>query len=315
MIPQRIATLVAAFSLAALTAPCAETCTSPLVTVEADGTVSSGAKDALRAAFRAGLPLRVGWSLDTDSDGRPEISHWADAAFLSEFEGEVFAQLRDIQRQTPRRGSASISMPAERQRWSGLLGSTGVLESHFDNGQAAPATRVRSTWCVDPRASSCEIPRWRLQFHHDADGKPLAGSKDALFDAVRRGYPLRLAWGVAASTAGPDLSVEHAAEPVFVSIVGATELFAQLPEHVAQLAYRDVAGARFEKGSVMWRGLLGTNGTFDAVKIDRATGAEVWRQAQKARVAWFALAPDPACAPPATTLAVPGGVSVREPTP
>ena len=130
---------------------------------------------------------------------------------------------------------------------------------------------------------------------------------------MRRGQPLRLAWGFKASVDGRDVSVEHAAEPVFVSIVGAGELFAQLPEHVAQAAYHEVEGARFEKGSVLWRGLLGTNGAFDAVKVDRATGAEVWRRAQRARVAWFALAPDPACESQAATLAVPGGVSLRAP--
>jgi hypothetical protein len=307
-----ILSCLAASSLAALPALGADACTAPLATIEADGSVWGGSKDALRAAFAAGLPLRVGWSLDVDGDGRPEISHWADAGFLTEFEGEVFAQLHDIQKQAPRRGTAAISMPAGRQRWSGLLGSTGVLESHFDDGEvAAPSVRVRSRWCVDPSASACEVPRWRLVYHHDADGEPLAGSKEDLFDAVRRGQPLRLAWGVKARVDGRDVPVEHAAEPDFVSVVGGAELFAQLPEHVAQSTYHDVEGARFEKGAVLWRGLLGTTGAFDAVKVDRATGVEVWRQAQKARVAWYALAPDPACAPPSTTLAVPGGVSLR----
>ena len=36
---------------------------------------------------------------------------------------------------------------------------------------------------------------WRLVYRHDADGDRLAGSKEALFDAVRSGAPVRFLWG------------------------------------------------------------------------------------------------------------------------
>ena len=35
---------------------------------------------------------------------------------------------------------------------------------------------------------------WRLVYRHDADGDRLAGSKEALFDAVRSGAPVRFVW-------------------------------------------------------------------------------------------------------------------------
>jgi hypothetical protein len=38
---------------------------------------------------------------------------------------------------------------------------------------------------------------------------------------------------------------------------------------------------------------------------------ELRRLAQRARIAWFALAPEPACAPPPLELAVAGGVARR----
>jgi hypothetical protein len=124
-----------------------------LVTVEADGTVTSGSKDRLRHAVESWTPIRVGWSIDTNRDGVPELSHWADARFLTQFEGEVFAQLDDIQRQIPVAGQARIRLPAGRQRWTGLIGTTGALESHFDDGTEPPPTRVRSTWCVNTCAA------------------------------------------------------------------------------------------------------------------------------------------------------------------
>ena len=283
------------------------TCAAHLVTIEPDGSASAGTKDALRDAFRAGLPLRVGWSLNFDDDAEPEVTHWSDGGFLTEFEGEIFAQLDDIQAQGPRTGTRSILMPAKRKRWSGLVGTNGVLESNFDDGEVVPATRVRSEWCVDSRAA-CALPSWRLVYLHDTTGNPLEGTKSELFDAIRRGYPLRFAWGASAGTPEEPVSVEHAAEPVFVSIMANSELFVQLPEHVAQASYSQPAKAKFDKPAVMWRGLMGTSGSFDAVMVDRASGKEVWRMPQRARIAWFAYAPEALCSTKPVQLAVPGGV-------
>lgn len=136
----------------------AANCPLHLVTVEPDGRASEGSKEALRKAFRAGLPLRVGWSLNFDADPAPEVTHWSDDGFLTEFEGEIFAQLADIQAQGPRLGKASISMPAKRKRWTGLIGTNGVLESNFDDGEETQPARVRSEWCVDPRAACAYAP-------------------------------------------------------------------------------------------------------------------------------------------------------------
>jgi hypothetical protein len=130
-----------------------------LVTIEMDGKVSRGSKDRLRRAVESGTPVRVGWTIDANKDGVPDLTHWADGGFLSVFEGEVFAQLEDIQRQSPVAGQARIRMPAGRHRWTGLIGTTGALESHFDDGAEPTATRARSTWCVDPRASSSQAGR------------------------------------------------------------------------------------------------------------------------------------------------------------
>jgi hypothetical protein len=296
------------FLSAALAPPPESLCSHPLYRVDSEGRALHGEKASVLSAFRAGIPLRVSWSIDVDSDGAPEVSHWADAGFLTEFEGEVFAQIDDIQRQSPRREEKRIEMPEGRIRWTGILGTNGVLESHFDDGQETSSVRVANEWCVDERASACATPAWRLVYRHDADGQAIEGTKEALFDSVRRGYPLRLAWGFEASVEGRSISVEHSAEPVFVTITNGADLFAQLPEHIAQSSYFEPEKALFENPSVMWRGLLGTNGAFDAVFVDRATGREVRRLPQRAGVAWFALAPAEACAPDPLDLSIPAGV-------
>lgn len=284
-----------------------------LVTLGADGAVVSGAKEALLSAVGGGMPIRVGWSLDTNDDRVPEVSHWADGAFLSVFEGEVFAQIDDIQRQQPVRGQARIGLPAGRQRWTGLLGTNGLLESHFDDGSAPTRARVATTWCVDPRTRSCE-PEWRLVYRHDSGGNPISGTKQSLLDAIRRGAPVRFAWGFSGTQPNGPVSVEHSAEPVFLTIMQGEHVFVQLPEHIAQLSYARPEGARFESASVMWRGLMGTDGTFDAVYVDRATGREVRRLPQRVGLAWFAQVPPSGCAAAAPLdLAVPGGVRAVAP--
>lgn len=279
-------------------------CAGRLATIAADGAVVEGTKAAVLDAVRRGAALRIGWSLDPNNDGKPEIVHWADAGFLSEWQDEAFAQIDDIQQQAPRRDPTRIEMPPGRKRWSGLLSTTGLLTGHFDDGTEPIAIKLRTTWCL----ASCPPPSWRLVYRHDAEGKPIAGRKQSLLDAVRSGRPIRLAWGGAFTTTGGEVTVEHAAEPVFTSIMGG-EVFVQLPEHIAQTSYFDPAKGAFDSPSVMWRGLMGSTGSFDAVYVDRATGKEVRRLPQKAGIAWFALGSDEAsCDGSALTLAVPGGV-------
>jgi hypothetical protein len=311
MIPSVAAAVVLLALTAAPRAASAQplTCSSGLLaSIAADGSVVAGSKAALRQAANEGLPMRVGWALDADGDSTPDVAHWSDAAFLTLFEGEVFAQVPDIQRQQPVRSQARVRLAAGRQRWSAVLGSTGRLEGHFDDGSEPSTMRVASVWCRDPRAATC-APHFWLVYRHDADGRPLEGTRQALLDAVRRGVPLRFAWGASIDTAAGAVTVEHTAEPVFVSIMRGEHVFVQLPEHIAQASYVQPEQARFQTPSVMWRGLMGSDGTFDAVMVDRATGAEVRRLPQRAGVAWFAELPGAGCDLAAPLeLAVPGGV-------
>jgi hypothetical protein len=49
----------------------AQTCPTLLLVVEQDGRVSAGSRDTLRSAVKMGIPVRVGWSIDADRDGKP----------------------------------------------------------------------------------------------------------------------------------------------------------------------------------------------------------------------------------------------------
>lgn len=107
-------------------------------------------------------------------------------------------------------------------------------------------------------------------------------------------------------TGGPSFrSVEHVAEPVFLTITNARQVVAQLPDHIAQRSYWDAGQAFFQDGAVLWRGLVSTTGTFDAIWVDRSTGKTVRRLPQRARFVWFVKQRAALTTP---GLAVPGGV-------
>ena len=286
-------------------------CRDPLFATDAAGAAVAGSKEALRRYVRGGAPLRVAWALDADREGKVDVTHWADAVFLTEFENELFTQVVEIRRQNPKRGTASIAIGPQPQQWRGLLGTNGVLEGAFSTGEEPHRFNVATWWCPVARPAEC-TPSWRLAYQHDTNGQPVAGSKDALFDAIRRGQPIRLSWGTAVPAR--KIAVEHAAEPVFVTIMNGSEVVAQLPEHIAQQSYWDAAQAKFENPGVLWRATMSTTGDFDAVWVHRGTGETVRRLPQKARVAWHVLAPDPACTTtPAPLLAVEGGVTLAKP--
>lgn len=129
------------------------TCPGLLVRIETDGSTSAGSKNALRAAVMAGEPIRVGWALDANNDGRTDVVHWADAAFLTIFENDVFTQIAQIHRQVPQQGKSDIELTTEPSFWSSSLGTNGLWRGRFHVGQPV-AFKVKSWWCRDPRIAS-----------------------------------------------------------------------------------------------------------------------------------------------------------------
>lgn len=282
-------------------------CDSPLFATGFDRAPAAGSKAALIDAAQRGAPIRVGWELDFDADGAADLAHWADAAFLTLFESEVFAQVDAIHAQSLAPGEAGVTLRADPVAWRGLLSSNGALEGAYSDGAEFPDIAARIAWCD----ATPPTPAWRLVYRNGVDGEPLAGSKQALFDAVRAGSPLQLGWGLARDIDGAAASVEHTITPVFVTILNSEHVLAQMPEHIAPRGYWDVDEAFFDDPSVMWRGLMTTEGDFDAVWSNRATGEVVARIPQRAVVSWYAQPTIAAgAASPATppSLAVPDGV-------
>lgn len=278
-------------------------CPAQLFVSGFDGQPESGEKDAVRAAVARGEPLRIGWAIDFDQDGVGELIHWAVASFITEWEGEVFAQVQAIHRQRPVRDEGRVEMPTPWNEWRGILGTDGTLSGALSTpreGGRRGARAVRIVWC------SAAVPRWRVLYRHDAQGQPLAGALENVHAAIRAGQAVRIGWGVSVARADEEpRSVEHLVSPEFLTIVNGGHVAAQLPEHVAQRSYWDVDQAFFDDPGVLWRGLMTTRGTFDAVWVDRGSGEEVRRGPQRAALTWYGFG---VAGVSGRSLAVPEGV-------
>ncbi|WP_164116327.1 hypothetical protein [Sphingorhabdus sp. Alg239-R122] len=279
---------VMAISLSAATASATESelphdrgCSAPLLETALDGSVVSGSKETLIAATERGEPIRVGWFIDFDGDGATDLSHWSAAAFLSVFEGEIFTQVQSIHRQRPVRGEAKIALTEGFSAWHGLVGSNGVISGRMEGSDEVRSRKVGTLWCL------ARQPAWTMVYRSGTDGQSLEGSKARLFGAVRAGQPIRVGWGLSRSVDGTTRSVEHVAEPVFLTVVNGSDIVAQLPEHIGQRSYWNAGEAYFDSGPVMWRGLASTTGSFDAIWVDRSSGETVRRAPQRAVFSWY----------------------------
>jgi len=106
-------------------------------------------KKNLIDAFRKGASIRVGWELDWNKDNKIDITHWTPAKFLTEFEGEIYAQISVIEQQRPNKGKSDIIFPEKSQQWYGLLRSDGVLKGRYSGKKGmSKSYNVRSMWCV-----------------------------------------------------------------------------------------------------------------------------------------------------------------------
>jgi len=277
-------------------------CDSPLFATGFDKKPTMGSKAALAESVSRADPIRVGWQLDFDDDGVADLTHWANASFLSIFEGEVFTQLNSIRTQSPKKGKANIELRTPFVEWHGSIGTTGILDGKDSEGNVFPSEiNIATMWCAPQSRQFKPI----LVYRHGPNGEPLAGSMNALLAAIREGQSLRIAWGFSREHKGKLIELEHLIEPVFVTAVSGESVSAQLPEHIAQRSYYDIDQSLFDDPAIMWRGLMTTKGTFDAVWVNRATGETLRRLPQRAALSWYAMSTPVLNAP---TLAVPDGV-------
>jgi len=92
-----------------------------------EGQVSEGSIEKLIEEIQAGKSVRVGWQLDFDKDGIPDVEHWIDANFISILNGHVFNQIDAIHRQVPKKDIPQVELVNSTMMWMGIIGTNGKL--------------------------------------------------------------------------------------------------------------------------------------------------------------------------------------------
>ena len=144
-------------------------------------------------------------------------------------------------------------------------------------------------------ACSPSEPKWRLMLKHDENGQVLAGDVQRLVGAIRNGCALRVAWG-ARLRSDDRKTIEHVSTPLWVAVRDGEIVEVQLDDYLINLAVLgepiDAHPQRERFGgtakAVMWRANFSTNGAFDAVWYDAATGAFITRVPQTHVGSWYA---------------------------
>ncbi|MBS0298163.1 MAG: hypothetical protein JSR45_17830 [Proteobacteria bacterium] len=130
---------------------------------------------------------------------------------------------------------------------------------------------------------------WRAIYSNDAAGRPLTGDKGALIAAVRAGEPIRV--GFSLGKAGDLDRVEHFAEARFITIVGGSEVYAQIGEYVTQEPGGPAPHVNLRSAAVLWSSLIGTTGVLENGLWDRGKHQKLDVGPVAVPVTWYAADP------------------------
>ncbi|MEM9933520.1 MAG: hypothetical protein AAF824_07900 [Bacteroidota bacterium] len=152
------------------------------------------------------------------------------------------------------------------------------------------------TSCIQPPQEEKTPSGWQAVYKHDEDGLRVAGSIDTLIQGIRKGYDVRVGWGWHRTLSDPEriaqigdssLSIEHMAEPVFLTIIQEKDVSVVIDAHPLLSSYFTVEGQTFREGGHIWQCVLTTQGTFNAKVFNRATGELMQDWPQTHRMTWF----------------------------
>ena len=115
-----------------------------------NGAKISGDKEKLRKALESGCEVRVSWAFKLSNN--QEIMHVTEAAFLSVYFDEVFAQTESIVRQIPEREGPIINLDTlDNRKWYSIIGTTGEMRSTFSGTQKNNIRKVEASWFINEK--------------------------------------------------------------------------------------------------------------------------------------------------------------------
>lgn len=134
------------------------------------------------------------------------------------------------------------------------------------------------------------IPTWHLVYQNDSLGHALYGSKKDLINAVKRGSPVRVAWGEKLDDGTSDVEFST---PEFTTLVNDSDLVIQLPASMIQTDYMNAKRSFLKTNPpTQWRGLMSTDGHYHQFHTEFKTGDLKRVMWLKTAVAWYVFAPE-----------------------
>lgn len=128
---------------------------------------------------------------------------------------------------------------------------------------------------------------WKSVYSHDENGKSISGNIENLFDGLRKGYSLKIGWSWTRQIGDSMVTLEHIAEPIFVTIIQKKNVSAIINAHPLLKSYIDINKQEFDNPENIWQCVLTTQGTFNAMVFKKSTGEKTKDWPQRHQMTWF----------------------------
>ncbi len=139
--------------------------------------------------------------------------------------------------------------------------------------------------CLKPEGTGNNA--WRLVYQNNMDGKQLYGDREELVSLMKKGVPIRVAWG--GEEADGSSWIEFA-EPDFVTIMNDSAVVVQFPMSLIQTHYTDASKSYIDVAHPSgWRALMSTTGTYHQFHHDFVTNKISRVMYCRTTISWFAL--------------------------
>ncbi len=135
--------------------------------------------------------------------------------------------------------------------------------------------------------AQAQTPAWTLVYQNDADGNVLKGDIQLLINAVRKGLPIRVAWGYQRPS-DPGISVEHVADAAFLTIMSQKLVQAQIEPIYGQRPMFDEEYMAFRDN--FWITIANTNGKSVTAIRNFTTGELEDQSIRQSKFTWYVQA-------------------------
>jgi hypothetical protein len=128
---------------------------------------------------------------------------------------------------------------------------------------------------------------WTAVYSHDEMGIASSGSIEKLFEGLRKGYSLKISWHWTKQIGDSMVTLEHFAEPIFVTIIQKKYVSAIINPHPLLKSYIDISKQEFDNPGNLWQCILTTQGTFNAMVYKSTTGEKIKDWPQRHKMTWY----------------------------